>query len=210
MKIVETVIKMMLKIKIVFKVLFITCFMTHPSFAEKISLGNISDYINGLKMVEADFEQVNSDGSIDAGKLYIRRPGKMRLEYEAPNNALVIAGAGSVAIFDDKTKNGPTIFPLKKTPLNLLLKKDVNLIENKMISEHTEKNKNTFIVVQDPERLSQGKIEMVFSNQPILLESWTITNQSNQKTKIILNNLHEVAKIPLYLFNITAASKIKN
>jgi len=139
MKIVETVIKMMLKIKILFKVLFITCFMTHPSFAEKISLSNISDYINGLKMVEADFEQVNSDGSIDAGKLYIRRPGKMRLEYEAPNNALVIAGAGSVAIFDDKTKNGPTIFPLKKTPLNLLLKKDVNLMENKMISEHTEK-----------------------------------------------------------------------
>jgi len=161
-------------------------------------------------MVEADFEQINSDGSIDAGKLYIRRPGKMRLEYEAPNNALVIAGAGSVAIFDDKTKNGPTIFPLKKTPLNLLLKKDVNLIENKMISEHKEKNRNTFIVVQDPERLSQGKIEMVFSNQPILLESWTITNQSNQKTKIMLNNLHEVAKIPLYLFNITAASKIKN
>ena len=210
MKIVETVIKMMLKIKILFKVLFITCFMTHPSFAEKISLSNISDYINGLKMVEADFEQVNSDGSIDAGKLYIRRPGKMRLEYEAPNNALVIAGAGNVAIFDDKTKNGPTIFPLKKTPLNLLLKKDVNLMENKMISEHIEKNKNTFIVVQDPERLSQGKIEMVFSNQPILLESWTITNQSNQKTKIMLNNLHEVAKIPLYLFNITAASKIKN
>ncbi|MDB9766218.1 outer membrane lipoprotein carrier protein LolA [Amylibacter sp.] len=210
MKIVETVIKMMLKIKILFKILFITSFMTHPSFAEKISLDNISEYINGLKMVEADFEQVNSDGSIDTGKLYIRRPGKMRLEYEAPNNALVIAGAGSVAIFDDKAKNGPTIFPLKKTPLNLLLKKDVNLIENKMISEHKEKNKNTFIVVQDPERLSQGKIEMVFSNQPILLESWTITNQSNQKTKIMLNNLHEVAKIPLYLFNITAANKIKN
>lgn len=210
MKTIETVIEIMLKIKIFFKVLFITCFMTYPSFAEKISLGNISDYINGLKMVEADFEQVNSDGSIDTGKLYIRRPGKMRLEYEAPNNALVIAGAGSVAIFDDKTKNGPTIFPLKKTPLNLLLKKDVNLIKNKMISEHTEKNENTFIVVQDPKRLSQGKIKMVFSNQPILLESWTITNQSNQKTKIILNNLHEVAKIPLYLFNITAASKIKN
>ena len=79
-----------------------------------------------------------------------------------------------------------------------------------MISEHTEKNNNTFIVVQDPKKLSQGKIEMVFSNQPISLESWTITNQSNQKTKIMLNNLHEVARIPLYLFNITAASKIKN
>ena len=58
----------------------------------------------------------------------------MRLEYAAPNNALVIAGAGSVAIFDDKTKNGPTLFPLKQTPLNLLLGKNVNLNNSYMIS----------------------------------------------------------------------------
>ena len=210
MKIVENFIIMILKIKILFKVLFITCFMTHPSFAEKISLGNISDYINGLKMVEADFEQVNSDGSIDTGKLYIRHPGKMRLEYAAPNNALVIVGAGSVAIFDDKTKSGPTLFPLKKTPLNLLLKKDVNLIKNEMVSEHSTKNEDTFIIVKDPKRVSQGKIKMVFSNNPISLKSWTITNQSKQKTKVLLRNLDEKVKIPLYLFNITAASKVKN
>jgi len=47
--------KIVFKNKIFFTVLIITCFMTHPSFAEKISLDNISDYINGLKMVEADF-----------------------------------------------------------------------------------------------------------------------------------------------------------
>ena len=80
------------------------CF-AKPSFAEKVSLDNLNSYINGLSTVKASFEQINSDGSIDTGILYIRRPGKMRLEYAAPNNALVIAGAGSVAIFDDKTKN---------------------------------------------------------------------------------------------------------
>ena len=202
--------KIILKIKILIKILIIISCSSHPSLAEKISLNKISDYINGLTSLQADFEQVNSDGSIDTGKLYIRRPGRMRLEYTAPNNALVIAGAGSVAIFDDKSKNGPTLFPMKKTPLNLLLKKNVDLYKNEMITEHTANNENTFIVAIDPKRKSQGGIKIVFSNSPVSLQGWTITNQSNQKTKIILNKLDKKTKIPLYLFNISAASKNKN
>ena len=202
--------KIILKIKILIKVLIIISCSSHPSLAERISLNKISDYINGLTTLQADFEQINSDGSIDRGKLYIRRPGRMRLEYTDPNNALVIAGAGSVAIFDDKSKNGPTLFPLKKTPLNLLLKKNVDLSKNEMITEHTANNENTFIVAKDPKRKSQGSIKMVFSNSPVSLQGWTITNQSNQKTKIILDKLDKKTKIPLYLFNISAASKNKN
>ena len=202
--------KIILKIKILIKILIIISCSSHPSLAERISLNKISDYINGLTTLQADFEQINSDGSIDRGKLYIRRPGRMRLEYTAPNNALVIAGAGSVAIFDDKSKNGPTLFPLKKTPLNLLLKKNVDLYKNEMITEHTANNENTFIVAKDPKRKSQGSIIMVFSNSPVSLQGWTITNQSNQKTKIILDKLDKKTKIPLYLFNISAASKNKN
>ena len=202
--------KIILKIKILIKILIIISCSSHPSLAERISLNKISDYINGLTTLQADFEQINSDGSIDRGKLYIRRPGRMRLEYTAPNNALVIAGAGSVAIFDDKSKNGPTLFPLKKTPLNLLLKKNVDLSKNEMITEHTANNENTFIVAKDPKRKSQGSIKMVFSNIPVSLQGWTITNQSNQKTKIILDKLDKKTKIPLYLFNISAASKNKN
>jgi outer membrane lipoprotein-sorting protein len=202
--------KIILKIKILIKILIIISCSSHPSLAERISLNKISDYINGLTTLQADFEQINSDGSIDTGKLYIRRPGRMRLEYTAPNNALVIAGAGSVAIFDDKSKNGPTLFPLKKTPLNLLLKKNVDLYKNEMITEHTANNENTFIVAKDPKRKSQGSIKIVFSNSPVSLQGWTITNQSNQKTKIILDKLDKKTKIPLYLFNISAASKNKN
>jgi len=202
--------KIILKIKILIKILIIISCSSHPSLAERISLNKISDYINGLTTLQADFEQINSDGSIDRGKLYIRRPGRMRLEYTDPNNALVIAGAGSVAIFDNKSKNGPTLFPLKKTPLNLLLKKNVDLSKNEMITEHTANNENTFIVAKDPKRKSQGSIKMVFSNSPVSLQGWTITNQSNQKTKIILDKLDKKTKIPLYLFNISAASKNKN
>ena len=79
-----------------------------------------------------------------------------------------------------------------------------------MITEHIANNENTFIVATDPKSKSQGGIKIVFSNSPVSLQGWTITNQSNQKTKIILNKLYKKTKIPLYLFNISAASKNKN
>ena len=74
---------------------------------------------------------------------------------------------------------------------------NVNLIKNEMVSEHSTKNEDTFIIVKDPKRVSQGKIKMVFSNNPISLKSWTITNQSKQKTKVLLRNLDEKVKIPI-------------
>ncbi|MDA9301955.1 outer membrane lipoprotein carrier protein LolA [Amylibacter sp.] len=205
-----SIIKIILKIKIFLTISLITLCVAKPSFAEKISLDDLNDYINGLSTVKANFEQINSDGSIDTGVLYIRRPGKMRLEYAAPNNALVIAGAGSVAIFDDKTKNGPTLFPLKHTPLNLLLGKNVNLNNSYMISDHGINGENTFIIVQDAKRVARGKIKMVFSNNPIALISWTITDQSNRETKIKLSEFKEKIKIPLYLFSIIAENSKRN
>ena len=64
--------------------LFIT-----PAIAEKISLTNLSAYINSLSIIKTNFIQINSDGSKDEGQLYMNRPGRLRLEYAPPNNALL-------------------------------------------------------------------------------------------------------------------------
>jgi len=200
----------MVKSHISFKILIILHCISSPSYAEKISLKKIDKYINELTTIKANFEQINSDGSIDKGMLYIRKPGKMRLEYEHPSNAMVIAGAGSVTIFDGKTQNDPIQFPLKHTPLKLLLNENVNLVENNMIIEHSVNGKNNHIVVQDPKKLSQGKIEIVFSSNPFDLLGWILTNQSNQKTTVRLSQLNKNINIPLYLFNINSVDKNKN
>ena len=67
-----------------------------PAQAEKISLGDLSAYLNGLTTVETEFTQVNADGSISTGKLIIKRPGRVRFEYAPPDESLVLASAGAV------------------------------------------------------------------------------------------------------------------
>ena len=76
-----------------------------PAMADKIPLKELSAYLNSLTTAEADFTQVNADGSITTGKLYIKRPGRARFEYAPPDKSVVLASSGQVAIFDAKSNH---------------------------------------------------------------------------------------------------------
>ncbi|NDW60391.1 outer membrane lipoprotein carrier protein LolA, partial [Yangia sp. PrR004] len=54
---------------------------TVATAAEKLSLNEISAYLNSFATAQADFTQVNDDGSLTTGQLYLRSPGKVRFEY---------------------------------------------------------------------------------------------------------------------------------
>ena len=85
-----------------------------PAAAEKISLNEISRYLNGLKTVVAEFTQVNPNGSVTPGTVYIQRPGRVRFEYKG-DQTLVLASGGQVAVFDKKSNTGAQQYPLSKT-----------------------------------------------------------------------------------------------
>ena len=61
----------------------------------KLSLNEISGYLNGMKTATASFTQINDDGTLTTGKLYLHRPGRMRFEYDGTGGGTVVAGAGA-------------------------------------------------------------------------------------------------------------------
>ena len=124
---------------------------TRAALAEKLPLDTLSKYLNGLTTAEADFTQVNSDGSVSTGKIFIKRPGRVRFEYAPPDKSLVLASAGQVAVFDGKSNQAPEQYPLKRTPLNLILADNVNLARAKMVVGHKSDATSTSVVAQDPE-----------------------------------------------------------
>ena len=73
-----------------------------PVSAEKLSLEELSAYLNGVTTAVSGFTQVNGNGSVSAGRMFLKRPGRIRLEYDPPNLGLVVVGGGQVAIFDPK------------------------------------------------------------------------------------------------------------
>ncbi|HUF87104.1 MAG TPA: outer-membrane lipoprotein carrier protein LolA, partial [Thermohalobaculum sp.] len=67
-----------------------------PAVAQQYSgedmrdLARISNYLNGMTTLEGNFVQVGPDGQLSEGQFYLRRPGRMRFEYDGPNRALVV------------------------------------------------------------------------------------------------------------------------
>jgi outer membrane lipoprotein-sorting protein len=175
-----------------------------PAAAEKISLATLSKYLNGLTTVEADFTQVNSDGSISTGKIFINRPGRVRFEYAPPDRSLVIAGGQQVAIFDAKSNQPPEQYPLKRTPLNLILAKDIDLGRAKMVVGHADDGTSTRVTAQDPENPEYGTIELVFTADPVELRQWVITDDLGAQTTVILGEMQKGGKMGASLFDITA------
>ncbi len=174
-----------------------------PARAEKISLAAISKYLNGLSTVEAQFTQVNADGSIGTGTIYIKRPGRVRFEYAPPDKALVLASSGNVAIFDTKSNQAPEQYPLSKTPLSLILAKDVDLGRAKMVVGHREDGNTTRVVAQDPQHPEYGTIEMVFTANPVELRQWVITDDAGGQTTVILGEMAKGKSYAASLFDIT-------
>jgi len=174
-----------------------------PALAQQLPLQTISTYLNSLKTVQAEFTQINDDGTISTGQIYIRRPGRVRFEYNPPDASLVLAGQGQVAIFDAKSNQPPEQFPLTRTPLNLILAPNIDLGRAKMVVGHGYDGTSTTVTAQDPDYPEYGHIQMVFTGNPVQLRQWIITDGSGQTTTVILGDLQEVRSIQPSKFNIS-------
>ena len=174
-----------------------------PAAAEKISLNEISRYLNGLKTVVADFTQVNADGSVTPGRVFIHRPGRVRFEYTG-DSTLVLASGGQVAVFDKKSNTGAQQYPLSRTPLNIILADNVNLARNGSVIGHSERKNTTVVTAQDPQHPEYGNIQMVFTANPTELRQWIVTDDTGKKTTVILGEMQKGVQIPPSRFSITS------
>lgn len=174
-----------------------------PAMADKIPLKDLSAYLNSLTTAEAEFTQINADGTIATGKLFIKRPGRARFEYAPPDKSVVLASSGQVAVFDAKSNQPPEQYPLKRTPLNLILGQNINLGRAKMVVGHVEDGTSTRVKAQDPDNPEYGSIDLVFTADPVELRQWVITDDTGNQTTVILGNMQKGATYPSALFSIT-------
>ncbi|WP_170362343.1 MULTISPECIES: LolA family protein [Ruegeria] len=168
--------------------------------ADKLPLSQISNYLNGLNTVETTFTQVNDDGSLSTGKLWMQRPGKMRFEYDPPNSAVVLANTGTVQIFDPKSNQPPEQYPLNRTPLSLVLARNVNLGQANMVVAHDFDGTATVVTAQDPKNPDSGRIELMFTDNPVELRKWVIHDNAGTKTTVLLGQLDTDSNLSRDLF----------
>ncbi|NOR31027.1 MAG: outer membrane lipoprotein carrier protein LolA [Sulfitobacter sp.] len=174
-----------------------------PAAADKLPLNAISSYLNAMKTAQGDFTQVNDDGSISTGVIYIKRPGKVRFEYNAPDTGIVIAGSNTVVIYDKKSNQPAETYPLSKTPLSIILAADVNLGQAKMVTGHSYDGTSTTVRAQDPEHPEYGNIELKFTDNPVELRQWVINDGNGSQTTVVLGELKKGGALANSIFDVS-------
>lgn len=163
--------------------------MALPAAAEKLSLGEISRYLNSLVTARGQFTQINEDGTISTGRILIRRPGRVRFEYDPPETALVVADGATVGIIDPRSNEGPQGYPLNRTPLSIILARNVDLSRARMVTGHSSDGTTTTVRAQDPDNPDYGSIDLVFTADPVELRQWVINDSGGGRTTVVLGDL---------------------
>jgi len=198
-----------MKLKHIFLAPVLALTLAAPAAAEKLSLNALSQYLNAMKTAKGAFTQINDDGTISTGTIYIKRPGKIRFEYNPPEETLVLASANTVAIFDPKTNQGPESYPLAKTPLSIILARTVDLASANMVTGHSFDGTATVITAQDPAHPEYGNIQLKFTGSPVELRQWIINDDGGSSTTVVLGELAKGGALPNALFDIDANTKTR-
>jgi outer membrane lipoprotein-sorting protein len=167
-----------------------------PAFAQDArDLARISNYLNATETLQGRFVQVDPDAVVSEGEFYIRRPGRMRFDYAPPNPALVIADGFWVAVVDQRDQSADR-YPLSETPLNLLLKENVDLRREGAVRRIERSDDQLRVTAIDPASPETGELTMIFSNNPLELRQWVVTDAQGAVTTVALSETRTNAPIP--------------
>ena len=160
----------------------------------------IADHFASVKTMMGEFVQFGPRGEQTGGKFYIDRPGKIRFNYEDPSPMRVIADGKSVVIGNRKLKTWD-IYPLSKTPLNLLLGDKIDL-STKMVRGVKEEADLTTIVLGDKNMFGDSTITMMFDPKTYDLRQWTITDAQGKDTSVMIFNVKTGVPLDEKVFSI--------
>lgn len=158
-------------------------------------LARISAYLNAIGTLAGDFVQVDPDGILSEGQFYMSRPGRIRFEYSDPNPALVISDGFWVAVID-KRYDQINRYPLSDTPLNLIMKENVNLGREGAVRGIQRSDGQMRVEAIDPDSPERGSITLIFGDNPLELRQWIVRDSQGGDTTVALSEMRANVDIP--------------
>jgi outer membrane lipoprotein-sorting protein len=157
-------------------------------------------YLNRIETLQARFIQVSSNGAYAEGQVHVRRPGRLRFEYDPPHPILLIADGVNLLYYDKELKQA-TFIPLWETPLWFLIRKQVDLSGSIEVTDVSLATGVVRITVQEDGAEQVGAVTLTFSDQPFALRSWEVTDAQGITTRVSLLDPVYGRKAPDKLFD---------
>ena len=163
------------------------------------SILKVEKFFKNLKTLEADFIQVSPSGKTSDGKFFLDLPGKLRIDYNHPNNILITTKGFWIVIQNRQLKSTNNI-PLNQTPFSILLENKINFNNKDLIVELQKKLGIIEVKVKLAENKQAGELILEFSEKPFILKKWIIRDIVGDETTVLIQNTIYNQKLAFTLF----------
>ena len=185
-----------------FLYVFLIILSCHASYAvekNKSAKIQIKKFFENLITLEANFIQVSPSGNVSNGKVYLDLPGKLRIDYEKPQNLLITCKGFWIVIQDRETKTTNNI-PVRNSPFALLLE-NTSFLNNKNIkTEYIIEAGIISLKLKSQNKDNQESLVLEFSDNPFSLKKWIIQDSLGENTTVLIQNAKYNNKLSNLLF----------
>ena len=162
-----------------------------PASAQTGSLSQVQAHLRALDTMTATFAQTGRDGKTLTGTLTLKRPGRIRFQYQKGVPILVV-GDGKALNYIDYSVRQVNRWPIANSPLGVLLdpSKDMSRFAKVVPSG----NPNVLSIEgYDPKHPEYGRITIVFAKDAsapagLMMQGWVMLDSQGNRTTIRLSD----------------------
>ena len=153
-------------------------------------LAQVQSHLKTVDTMTAKFAQTDRRGRTLNGTLTMKRPGKIRFQYQKGVPLLVVGDGKALTMIDYEVKQ-VSRWPIGNSPLSVLLNPNKDL---QGIAKVTRNDDQVLLVsARDPKRPEHGTITIAFAKVPsapagLMLQGWTMLDAQNNRTTVKLAN----------------------
>lgn len=153
--------------------------------ARTAELARIESYLNSVTSLSARFLQIAPDGSLSHGTVLLKRPGRIKIEYDPPVPILIVADGYWLTYFD-KDLGDPAYTPIHDTLAGFLVRKHIRLGGDIHVTGLEEGKGTVRLTIERTEAPEDGSLTLVFADTPLTLRQWSVRDAQGGVTHVSL------------------------
>jgi outer membrane lipoprotein-sorting protein len=153
-------------------------------------LAQVQAHLRAVTTMTADFQQIDASGRTRNGVLTLKRPGKIRFQYEK-GVPLLIVGDGKALTMIDYQVRQVSRWPIGESPLAALI--DPNRDVSRYGRLVPAPPGRILVEGKDPKHPEFGTITIGFTKAPsapagLMLAGWTVMDAQGNRSTVVLSN----------------------
>ena len=167
-----------------------------PALAQPVSpaladLAAVQSHLRAVTTMTADFAQTDRSGKTLSGQLKLKRPGKIRFQYQ-PGVPILIVGDGNSLWFLDYQVGQKQRWPIGNSPLGVLLDSSKDLTRFARVLPISDP-RVVFVEARDTRHAEYGTLTLAFARESeapagLRLQGWIALDGQNNRTTVRLSN----------------------